>query len=236
MTNLYEARIPGYESGPLAHLPELLDEPLFWLGHLYARARSEEAQELLFGADHDAAQDFHRQLFRRPDRPAFTVPLNAGRLHVVHRNFEDDAGTDFLLQHPDWDRAELLATVDGHFMGPALSWPELATVADYGPTGGSTTDPDHRLLLLLPAFGDADLPVEAPARLAAALKSLTAVEDPDRLAAALLADQGPCGPARWTTTRNGLRINDGGHSYRNPANGFALPADRLAHVTTSLTL
>ncbi|MEK2493983.1 hypothetical protein WN990_30985 [Kitasatospora purpeofusca] len=236
MTNLHEARIPGYGSGPLAHLPELLDEPLFWLGHLCACARSEEAQKLLFDADYDAAQDFHRRLFRRPDRPVFTVPLNAGRLHVVHRDFEDDAGTDFLLHHPDWDRAELLATVDGHFMGPALSWPELTTVADNGPTGGSTGNPDHRLLLLLPALGDADLPVDAPTRLVAALNSLTAVEDPERLAAALLADRGPCGPARLTTARNGLRINDGAYSYRNPANAFALPADRLAHVTTSLTL
>ncbi len=152
VTNLHEGLIPGYGSGPLAHLPELLDEPLFWLAHLCACARSEEAQELLFGADYDAAQDF------------------------------------------------------------------------------------HRLLLLLPALGDADLPVEAPTRLVAALSSLTAIEDPERLAAALLADQGPCGPARWTTTRNGLRINDGAYSYRNPANAFALPADRLAHVTASLTL
>ncbi|MFD8694341.1 hypothetical protein [Kitasatospora purpeofusca] len=170
-----------------------------------------------------------------PTWPAFTVPVNGGRLHIVHRNLEGGAGTDYLLHHADRDRAELLARVDGHFMGPALSWPELMAVADNGPTGCPTTNPDHRLLLLLPAFGDADVPVEAAARLATALRALTAVDDPDRLAVALLEDQGPCGPVRWRTTGKGLRINGGGHSYRNPANGFALTADRLARVTAALT-
>jgi hypothetical protein len=198
--------------------------------------QSEEAEELLFGADYDAAEDFHSQLFGRADWPIFifTVPVTAGRLHIVYRNLEEDAGTDYLLHHPDWDRAELLAKDDGHFMGPGLSWPELAAAADNSLAGGSTADPDSRLLLLLPAFGDAAIPAAAAERLTAALRARTAVEDPEHLAAALLEGQGPCGPTHWTTTSDGQQINDGRYSFRNPTNGFALSADRLSRVTAAL--
>ncbi|MEU4173402.1 hypothetical protein AB0F46_42125 [Streptomyces sp. NPDC026665] len=227
-------RIPGYDGGPRAYLPELLDEPLFWLGHLHSCVQSEEAEELLFGADYDAAEDFHRQLSGRAVWPTFTIPVTAGRLHIVYRNDEEDPGTDYLLHHPDWDRAELLAQDDGHFMGPGLSWPELTAAADNGSTGGSTTDPDSRLLLLLPAFGDAAVPTAAAGRLVAALRARTAVADPEELAAALLEGQGPCGPTHWTEDGDGRRVNDGSYSFRNPANGFALPAGRLVQVTTAL--
>ncbi|MCZ0983484.1 hypothetical protein O1L60_42485 [Streptomyces diastatochromogenes] len=227
-------RIPGYDSGPLVHRPELLEEPLFWLGHLCSCAQGEDAEELLFGADYDAAEHFHRQMSGRVDWPTFSVPVTAGRLYIVYRNLEGDAGTDYLLHHPDGDRAELLARDDGHFMGPGLSWPELTAAADNGLAGGSTTDPDSRLLLLLPAFGDAAVPPEATERLAAALRARTAVEDPEQLADALLEGQGPCGPAHWTTNKDGRRTNDGHYSFRNPANRFGLPADRLAWVTAAL--
>jgi len=227
-------QIPGYDGGPLVHLPELLDEPLFWLGHLASGASSEEAAELLFGADYDATVEFCRQMSARPDWPTFSVPVATGRLYVVYRNLADDMGIDYLLDRPDWDRAERLATDDGHFMGPGLSWPELTAAADNGLAGGSTTDPDSRLLLLLPAFGDSAVPAAAAERLGAALRARTAVEDPERLAAVLLEGQGPCGPARWTGDEDGRRINDGSYSFRNPANGFALSPDRLAQVATAL--
>lgn len=236
VTNLHPGQIPGYESGPLAHRPELLDEPLFWPGHLYSCAMGEETEELLFGADYDSALAFHNRMLGRPDWPIFTVPVNEGCwLHIVYRNLDDDAGTDYLLHHPDWDRAELLASDDGHFMGPALSWPELTAAADNGLPGGSTTDPHARLLLLLPAFGDTTVPAEAVERLAAALRARTATDDPDRLAAALLEDQGQWGPVCWTA-ESGHQVNDGDLSYRNPANHFALPADRLARVTAALAI
>ncbi|MEU1300158.1 hypothetical protein [Streptomyces shenzhenensis] len=119
-------------------------------------------------------------------------------------------------------------------MGPGLSWAELASAADNGSAGGSTTDPHSRLLLLLPAFGDAAIPATAAERLASALHARTAVEDPEQLAVALLEAQGPCGPTHWTTSRDGQQINDGFYSFRNPTNGFALSADRLARVTAAL--
>ncbi|MFF8656205.1 hypothetical protein [Streptomyces huasconensis] len=65
-------------------------------------ARGEEAEELLFGADHDAAADVQRRLWARAEWPAFTVALAADhRIHVVYRTAADDPGTDYLLHRPD---------------------------------------------------------------------------------------------------------------------------------------
>ncbi|MFE7712275.1 hypothetical protein ACFU6I_42495 [Streptomyces sp. NPDC057486] len=232
---MHPDRIPGYDGGPFTHRPELLDESLFWLGHLHSYAQSEDAEELLLSADDEEAADLQRQLLEGDEWPVFTVPLVGGhRLYVVYRAFEEDEGIDYLLHHPDWDHAEHLAQDEGHFMGPALSWAELTTAADNGLPGGSTTDPHARLLLLLPAFGDDAVPEGAVDRLAAALRACTQVEAPDRLAAALLEDQGLCGPVRWTTAERGYWINNGGLSFRNPANRYAWPAARLARVSAAL--
>ncbi|WP_254885402.1 hypothetical protein [Streptomyces sp. NA02950] len=235
---LHPVRIPGYGGGPFTHRTEFLDENVFWLGHLShcaQGAESEEAEELLFGADYDAAGDFQHRLFQRADWPAFTIPLTAGhRLHVVYRTVEGDEGTDYLLHHPDWEEAVLLARDEGCFMGPGLSWPELVAAADNALPGGSTTDAHARLLLLLPALGDDALPDHAADRLAVALRARTGVEAPEPLAGALLENQGLWGPAHWTTPVAGLRINDGEYSFRNPANRFALPAALLARVAAAL--
>ncbi|MEU4034610.1 hypothetical protein [Streptomyces collinus] len=238
MTNsadLHPAQIPGYGAGPFARRPELLDECLFWLGHLNHYAQSAEAEDLLFGADYYAGGEFQSQIFARADWPAFTIPLGAGhRLHVIYRTFEEDEGIDYLLHHPDWDAAATLAVDEGCFLGPGLSWPELVAAADNALPGGTTIDPQARLLLLLPALGDDAIPDDAADRLAAALRARTRVEAPEPLAAALLEDQGLWGPAHWTMTKSGIRVNDGKYSLRNPANHFALPAAPQARVAAAL--
>lgn len=226
--------IPGYQGHPLVHRPELLEEPLFWLGHLYSGAFDEDTEELLFGADYDAAEAFHRELYERVEWPVFTIPLAAGHLlHVVHRAWKDDPGVDYLRHHPGWGRALLLAKKDGHSMGPALSWPELFSAADNGLPGGSTADPHSRILLLLPALGDDSAPDGAAPRLTAALRALTTVGAPGELAAALADAQGAAGESRWTT-RDGVRVDDGAYSYRNPSNSFALAPEELARVSGAL--
>ncbi|MFE9802878.1 hypothetical protein ACFYP6_29090 [Streptomyces goshikiensis] len=225
--------IPGYGGHPLVHQPELLEEPLFWLGHLYSCAHDEDVEELLFGADYEAAEVFHRELLERAKWPVFTVPLAAGHLlHIVYRTWKDDPGVDYLLHHPSWERALLLAKDDGHFMGPALSWPELFSAADNGLPGGSTADPHRRLLLLLPVLGDDRIPDRATHRLGAALSAVTAVEAPKELAAALVEGQGARGASRWTS-KNDVRVDDGAHSYRNPSNGFALTPEDLARLSAA---
>ncbi|MFF2548619.1 hypothetical protein ACFVUY_39500 [Kitasatospora sp. NPDC058063] len=240
MTNdadMHPVRIPGYHDGPFGLRPELLEEELFWMGHLYSCATG-GAGGLLFGHGYDWAKhrSYRQRLWQRADWPAFTIALPAGhRLHVVHRTVPDEAGIDYLVHHPDWERAEVLARIDGHFMSPGLSWPELIAAADHGPpAGGTVADPHARLLLLLPAFGDAATPPQAVDRLAAALRARLRMQAAEPLAAALLEGQGLAGPVRWTTTEDGARVNDGRYSFRNPTNDFALPGDRLARVSTSL--
>ncbi|WP_299530090.1 hypothetical protein [uncultured Streptomyces sp.] len=227
--------IPGYDAyGPLTHDPALLGSPMFWLGHLASLGQRETTAELLFGADFEAAAEFEQQMAERADLPFFTVPLAGGhRLHVVRRTNPDDYGTDYLLHHPAWNRALLIAADDGHFTGPGLSWPELVAAADSGLPGGSTADPHARLLLLLPAMGDVDLPASAVERLAAALGALTTVEGPHGVAVAFAEDQGPAGPARWHE-RDGVLVAEGAYSHRDPSNAFALPAPELARVSAAL--
>ncbi|MET8860752.1 hypothetical protein [Streptomyces sp. NPDC004579] len=231
------ARIPGYGGGPFSHQPDLLDEHLFWLGHLHNYcSESEETEDLLDGTDEQEAGALQSRLLGGDTWPVFTVPLAGDhRLYVVYRAFKEDEGIDYLLHHPDWDAAERLAQDDGHFMGPGLSWAELTAAADNRLPGGSTTDPHARLLLLLPAFGDDALPDDAVERLTAALHARTHIRAPERLAAALLKDQGPCGPTHWTTAEAGYPINDADHSFRNPANSFAWPTARLARAAMALT-
>jgi hypothetical protein len=230
------ARIPGYDGGPFHDQPELLDDHLFWLGHLHNYySESEEAEDLVGDTNEQEAGHLQSQLLGGDTWPVFTVPLAGDhRLYVVYRAFQEDEGIDYLLHHPDWDAAELLAQDEGHFMGPGLSWTELTTAADNRLPGGSTTDPHARLLLLLPAFGDYAVPDDAVERLTAALRARTRIEAPELLAASLLEDQGPCGTARWTTAEAGYPINDGAYSFRNPANRFAWPTARLARVATAL--
>ncbi|MDF6023067.1 hypothetical protein [Streptomyces sp. JH34] len=239
MTNyaeLHPARIPGYHDGPFSQRTELLRTRLFWLGHLYPSADG-EAGELLFGPDYPWSdhRNFQRRLRREDDWPTFTVPLGGeSRLHVVYRTVEEEAGVDYLVHHPDWDRAELLAQTGGNFTGPGLSWRELAAAAYNRLPGGTTTDPHARLLLLLPAFGDDAVPAQnAVCCLAEALSACLGMPDTGPLADAILEHQGLTGRVRWVTT-DGRRTNDGMHSFRNPASHNALPDERLTRVSAAL--
>ena len=224
--------IPGYEGGPFAHRPELLDEPLFTIGHLYGCAHSEETEEALFGGDFEAAGLLHAALIHADRWPLFALPLVGGhRLYVVYRAFPDDPGVDYLLHHPDWDSAELLASDEGHFHGPGLSWSELETAAFNGRPGGSTQDPHARLLLLLPALGDDQVDGTPVQIVTQALAAYTRVDDPARVAELLLDGQGPAGPAHWLTEADGVRTCDGTYAYRSHG---ALAGHRLARISAAL--
>lgn len=229
--------IPGYEGGPLVPGEEHLENPLFWPTHLGASLQGEDAQRAAFGADWDAATELYRRLCAPHEWPVFTVPLSSGYvIHIVHRNFEDECGVDYLIHHPAWPTAETLAAVDGHFMGPGMSWPELLSAARQ-PSAEDSDAPDapdaRRLLLLFPTLGDLYIPDDAAPVLSAALSALTVIEDPDEVAGMLLDNQGLWAPAHWSSV-DGVRVNDGGHSYRNPGNPFALPEHRLREISEAL--
>ncbi|MFI9823265.1 hypothetical protein ACIHFC_22755 [Streptomyces sp. NPDC052013] len=226
-------RIPGYEGGPLVEGSAYLDTPLFWPVHLGACLRGEEAQRAAFGPDWDAAMDLYRALSAEHEWPVFSVPLRSGHtIYVVYRNFDGDRGVDYLIHHPAWPAAETLAVDDGHFMGPGTAWPELLSAALQSAPGG-VGDTDARLLLLFPTLGDAWIPDEAVLQVTAALAALTVIEEPAEVARMLLENQGQWEPAHWRSAGH-IRINDGGHSCRNPCNAFALPEERLREISTAL--
>lgn len=223
-----------HEPGPYAHLPQLLEEELFWWGHLSSCLEG-ASRSWLGRHDTAAVRDFGRRLWSAGDRPVFTVPLSGGlRLHVVYENAAEDASVEYVAHHPAWEEAEVLARDSGHWRGPGLSWSELTDAASNALPGGTTTDPDTRLLLLLPALGDADLPPEAGKWLAAVLRDRLGAAQPGRLAAFMLRRQGRAGPARWSAGAGGVRVNDGRYSFRNPENRDALPDCRLAQLSAAL--
>ncbi|MEU6702658.1 hypothetical protein [Streptomyces wuyuanensis] len=226
-------RIPGYQDGPLVQGTAYLDDPLFWPVHLGSCLRDEDAQRVAFGADWDAAMELCHVLSAQREWPVFSVPLSSGHtIHVVYRNLEGDHGVDYLIHHPAWSAAETLATDDGHFMGPGMAWPELLSAARQSAPGG-VDDPDARLLLLFPTLGDALIPDDAAVPLTAALAALTLIEETAAAASLLLENQGQWSPAHWRPA-DGIRINDGAYSYRNPGNAFALPAGRLSEISRAL--
>nr|WP_155073485.1 hypothetical protein [Streptomyces taklimakanensis] len=226
-------QIPGYEGGPLIEGSTYLDDPLFWPVHLGTCLRGEDAQRAAFGADWDAAMELYRALSANHEWPVLNVPLRSGHtIYVVYRNFDGDRGVDYLIHHPAWPTAETLAVDDGHFMGPGTAWPELLSAARQ-PAPKGVGDTDARLLLLFPTLGDARLPDDAAVPLTAALAALTLIEEPAEVAGMLLEDQGQWGPAHWRLA-DAVWINDGGHSYRNPCNAFALPEGRLREISNAL--
>ncbi|MGW0087104.1 hypothetical protein [Streptomyces sp. NPDC003393] len=226
-------KIPGYEGGPLAWGDAYLADPLFWPVHLGSCLRGDDAQRAAFGADWDAAMELYRTLSAEHEWPVFSVQLRSGHtIYVVYRNVVDEWGVDYLIHQPAWSEAETLAVVDGHFMGPGMAWPELLSAARQSATEG-IGDADARLLLLFPTLGDALLPDDATAALTTALDALTVIEEPTEVARMLLENQGQWTPARWRLADD-VWINDGGHSYRNPSNAFALPEGRLLEISSAL--
>ncbi|MFB7374760.1 hypothetical protein ACFC0D_33525 [Streptomyces sp. NPDC056222] len=226
-------KIPGYEDRPLVQGSAYLDDPLFWPVHLGSCLRGEDAQRAAFGADWDAATDLVHVLSAEREWPVFSVPLLSGHtIHVVYRNIVGEHGVDYLMHHPAWPAVETVAVDDGHFMGPGMAWPELLSVARQSVTE-DVDDAHARLLLLFPTLGDALLPDDAVTALTAALAALTAIEEPAEVARMLLENQGQWTPAHWRQA-DGVMINDGGYSYRNPSNAFALPQGRLREISDAL--
>ncbi|NEB02226.1 hypothetical protein [Streptomyces sp. SID13726] len=177
-TSLAGYAMPGHGIAPAERL---LGLPGFWPAYLGAVRGEPVPEPELFGADAADMDAAAEALWDATSVwPAYRIPLPEGRvLWIVHRNFPDDAGTDYLLTDQALSRERQLASIDGHFSGPAFSWPDLLTLADEVPADGEgVRDPDLRLLLLLPAYGDADTPVEeALVRISTALVGVGVAPD-----------------------------------------------------------
>lgn len=239
--------VPGHGIAPAEHLVEA---PGFWPAYYLPVFDEFVAEPELFGADSadvdEAMSDLH---CAEETWPAFRIPLAGGHvLWIVHRNFPGEAGTDYLVTHPDWDRHMDLASLDGHFSGPGLSWPELLAVAESAPAEGEgVRDPDLRLLLLLPAFGDADTPeAEAVERIAGALRAVGVAGEAASEVAEKLLDHQFWDPPTWTVPGAGplsggtsgpgvLPVCDGAWSPRTVQLGRGISATQAHALAAALT-
>ncbi|MEU6777623.1 hypothetical protein ABZ912_00365 [Nonomuraea angiospora] len=211
--------VTGFEDCPLVDGSYLLDDPVFWALHVLqigviGLTDIEEA----FGVDLVYAEELENQIFDDDHWPVFTVPLRStGSIHIIYRNLDGDMGLDYVLTHPDLPHDLGLAAVAADFIGPGMSWPELITIANQPPAAGDRTllDAAGRLLILLPALGDADLPDTAVPTVAAALSELTTSPDPDHIAEILLHnDKAYWRPATWEQLSNGATVCDEPRSRR----------------------
>ncbi|MEV7342441.1 hypothetical protein [Streptomyces sp. NPDC093544] len=191
---------PGHGIAPAE---ELLGLAGFWPAYFLPAWDEFMEVPALFGADEADVDAATEALYSARDVwPAYRIPLTGGHLlWIVHRNFPDDPGTDYLITHPDWDRDAPLASLEGHFSGPGLSWPELVAVADSAPRrAAGVRDPALRLLLLLPAFGDADVPVaQAVSRTSGALTAVGVTAEAAPGVAGRLLDHPFWDVPTWTT-------------------------------------
>jgi hypothetical protein len=168
----------GYDDDPVVAGEALLRMPGFWAAY-FGWIKDPDARESSpakwFGVSEEETAVAYEALYDESAWPAIRIPFADGHVAVVfQRNFPDDPGTEYFIQHPDWGRDGFLATLEGHWAGPGLAWRELVHIArNPGPEeAGGIQDPHQWLLLLLPAVGDADRPDDAADLVVEALASL----------------------------------------------------------------
>lgn len=209
----------------------LAERPGFWAA--YWREHfifDDELSSQVWGVPDDVVMQRMNDLYATDAWPVFRVGLRGdAELAVVCRNFADDAGVDYLVR-PEPDRKVIeIASLEGHYRGPGLSWPELVAVA------GHQHDRLRRaqaLLLLAPAFGDeAAGTADAASVLAEAMRTLGAPGDTTALATLALSDEvGFWGRVPWVAG-----VPDVDDAPRNPASPVALPAAERQLVARLLT-
>jgi hypothetical protein len=106
-----------------------------------------------------------------PDRwPVGRLELVTGaRIWIVLRNYPEDAGIDYYIDDDTLPAPLRLAAIEGCFVGPGFSWPEVWR-ASHAPAGadGLTSQP-VRLLSLLPALGDSEMSEQGAQQISEAL-------------------------------------------------------------------
>ncbi|GAA4609516.1 hypothetical protein BJY16_007364 [Actinoplanes octamycinicus] len=225
----------GYEQDPLTDGMTLLGDQLFWPTYLSSQMTPEDDSltTRAFGVDSEQCYQYYSARLTDSDAwPVFRLGLrDRHEINVVFCNIPGEHSCDFLICRPGGEHPVRLTILGGHEFRPGLSWPELVTAAQFTGAPYGVTDPEGRLLLLLPAFGDQDLPPEATEVVTAALVRRGAGPGAEELAAHLLRK-----PAWWPHWRadSGISVSDGRYSTRNPAGPAALSADDLTEVSTAL--
>ncbi|BCJ39564.1 hypothetical protein GCM10010168_92570 [Actinoplanes ianthinogenes] len=206
----YVRRYDGVAATILTDGAGLVRRRVFWLAMFDGCAEPELILELFEGEDLAALDEEIRASGRWP-----VIPIGERFAQVVWHGHEFEGGTDYVVLTPG--RAISVAAREGHGYGPGLSWAEFDRLA---------TTPE-RLLLALPALGDADAPPEAVERVAAAL--ITVGRDAPA-AATEAARQILDNPARWSLDGD-ILLCDGAYTVRKRG---GLPDADLRAVTAAL--
>lgn len=213
---------------------ELVREREFWAAHFLSQSMEDEDLLIdVWGIEPGALRGMQARLSDQSAWPVFQCSLGGeARLVVVYRNVEDDAGVDYLLV-PGADRDCIrIATLEGEYEGPGISWLELLGVSR---TPSNSFLQAEILLLFAPMLGD----VEAAGSigldaLAQAVQSCGGAGDAESVASAIAAENLQWEPAQWYTTDAGLRVCNAESSPRNPESPVALASDDLHTVSRIL--
>jgi hypothetical protein len=202
---------PPVDPSVLVDATGWLDQPACWPALLYSVGGSPTAAEAF---DIDLADlDVMLERMERPGRwPVFCVRLSNGyQMNLLWRNFDDDAGLDYLLTNSDSGQLVRVASLEGCCRGPALSWQELVAVAQL-PDPQLT--PAERLLMLLPAMTDASMPANAAVIVAEAVTAVGGHRHAEEVANELLtANRHYWGPTEWRDS-DGVLVCLGEYSVR----------------------
>ncbi|BCY10466.1 hypothetical protein [Actinoplanes sp. L3-i22] len=207
----YVRRYDGVPADVLADGTALLERRVFWLA-MFDGCADPELIGALFGDDDDPL-DLDEEIRASGTWPV--IPIGERFAQIIWHGPELEGGDDYVVLAPG--RAISVAAREGHGYGPGLSWGEFRRIA---------TTP-RRVLLALPALGDADAPPEAFDLVSAALLS---VGNNVPAVAAAAARQILDSPAHWVGDETVL-VCDGEYAVRKPG---GLPDADLRLVTETL--
>lgn len=225
-----------YSSSPVVDGLPLLAEPEFWAAHLVEMYDGSQVES--FGVDPADVEGMLERLSDKTAWPMFRIPLAGGHSIVLHYNSgEEYTSTDCFIVHPDWGTNDLvLASTDEDRIGPGLCWAELAALLPAPEGEDGVTDPQARLLLLLPVLGDTNVPAEAVTLVREALTAQGAPDDCEGLARSLLQGHPMWGAAPWSFDEDERAwVCAGEHSPREYPLGDHLPDAQRRALDACLT-
>lgn len=227
---------PGDVEEALYDASELVSRPGFWAAHyLNQSVEDDELVAELWPEEPETVQAVQDVLLDPTAWPVFGVDLWKGaKLAVVYRNFQDDAGVDYLLIPAGNADCIRLATLEGEYEGPGISWSELEAVTD------GVADPllkAIRLLLLAPMLGDVEAESERNiAVLGNALRLVGATGNVESFAELIASENLQWEPAHWRSRDDGLMVCDAESSPRNPSAPVAMTVPELQLVSDLLRM
>ncbi|MFE2094868.1 hypothetical protein [Streptomyces sp. NPDC059460] len=215
-------QVRGYErllaapddTAPFADGTPFLGTSGFWSSYFLGQGVAEEELVLeAMGDDDETTQETDAALRAEDAWPVFRIPTTGDRaIIVVVCNAEGDERVDYLVDPGEGKDVIHVAVIEGEFFGPALSWAELAPLADAAP---SPLEKARRLLLLAPAYGDRSHIGRAAEEFAWALREVGASGDVAELADWFAGAEPDSVMPDWSLDEDGAWSCDGEYSYRN---------------------